>query len=91
MSASRSNASQLRHNDDIVDFNDVNADQIGSVGAIDLPLTVGNTVFHVTGSILQLLQMKGFFGRLAHRDPHDHIQNFVVVCGLFSFKNISQE
>ncbi|WMV46270.1 hypothetical protein MTR67_039655 [Solanum verrucosum] len=30
MSASRSNASQLGHNDDIVDFNDVNADQIGS-------------------------------------------------------------
>ncbi|WMV25381.1 hypothetical protein MTR67_018766 [Solanum verrucosum] len=92
MSVNGSNtASQLGNNDDIQNLHNVNADQMGSAGAIRLPSTVGNIIFHVTGNMLQLLQMKGFFGLLAHEDPHDHIQNLVIVCGSFSFKNISQE
>ncbi|WMV58855.1 hypothetical protein MTR67_052240 [Solanum verrucosum] len=46
MSVNGSNASQHGHNDDIRDLNNVNTDQIGSVGAIRLPSTVGNTIFH---------------------------------------------
>lgn len=41
--------------------------------------------------MLLLLQIKGLYRRLAQEDPYDHIQNFVDVCGPFSFKNISQD
>ena len=38
-------------NDDVGNLNDFNLDQIGSAGAIRLPPTVGNAVFHVTGTM----------------------------------------
>ncbi|WMV24879.1 hypothetical protein MTR67_018264 [Solanum verrucosum] len=60
MSAKRSNASQLGHNDNIKNFHN-------------------------------FLQMKGLFRGLDTKDPHEHIQNFVAVCGPFSFKKITKE
>ena len=62
MSVNGSNASQLGNNNDIRNLQDINVDQLGCAEAILLPLTVGNAVFHVTSTMLQLLQMEGLFG-----------------------------
>lgn len=45
-------ASQLGNNDDIRNFHDVNADLLGNVGDILLPLKVSNVVFRVTNSVM---------------------------------------
>lgn len=54
---------------DVNDFHDVDWDQMGSTGEIQLPSLVGGVAFHVTSTMLQLLQLKGLFGGQAIRIP----------------------
>lgn len=83
MSVNGSTVNQLGHKVDVGNLNNVNDAQLGSVGAILLPPVVGYVAFHVTSTMLQLLEMKCVFGGLDHENPHEHIHNFVDVCGLF--------
>ena len=66
-------------------------DNMMNAGAIRLPPATGEVVFQVTGTMLHLLQIKGFFGGSAYEDPYNHIQNVVEVCSLFTNKDMSQE
>lgn len=49
---------------------------IGQVGAIRVPPTHRNRIFHVTCVMLHLLQMKGLYGGDAYKDPYIHLKNF---------------
>lgn len=64
---------------------------LGGKPSIRMPPVVRNEVFHVTSTMLKLLQMKGLFGGLVREDSHNHIRDFVDIFGLLSFKNTSQE
>lgn len=91
------NGIQVRHKDDIGNLNYINEPNsnyphlIGGFGGIRFPPIEVNYVFHITRTMLNLLQTKGLYDGSAHEDPHEYIRNFVDVCGPFFFKTIFQE
>lgn len=97
MSINSSSGTQMGHPDGIGNLSNVNNQnindptQMGGIRSILLNPAEGNIVFHIRSTMLHLFQLKGLFGGLAHKNPHEHIRNFVDACGLFSFRNISQE
>lgn len=81
------NTCQLSQNDDVGNINNFNWCNVkdillGYVGSIRWPPSVGNLVFHVSSTMLQLLQIKGLFDGLPYEYYHDHIRNFVDICVL---------
>ena len=97
ISVNDSNGSQVCHQDDIDNLSDVQAQHQWSLshGRCWNHLSTFSrgkcSIPHITSTMLQLLQLKGLFSKLAHEYPHERLRNIVEVCGPFSFKNISQE
>ena len=55
------NDSHYGQNDNISDLNDTRMNIVQTMGAIRIPSTTERDVFHVTGTMLQLLQLRGMF------------------------------
>uniref|UniRef100_M1DYK4 Uncharacterized protein n=1 Tax=Solanum tuberosum TaxID=4113 RepID=M1DYK4_SOLTU len=70
------NDSHYGQNDNMGDLNDMSINVIYTTGAIQIPHTTGRFVFHITGTMIQLLQMKGFLWCLAHEGTHEQLRNF---------------
>jgi len=54
-------SSHYMHEDQMGDVNDMHMNVIATNGAIRLSPTTGRAMFHVTGTMLQLLQMREMF------------------------------
>lgn len=50
---------------EVGDMREVNLNGLENIGAIPLPPINGNVIFHVVGTMIQLLQIKGFFRGLS--------------------------
>ncbi|WMV46462.1 hypothetical protein MTR67_039847 [Solanum verrucosum] len=85
-------ASHYRKNNQMGDIiNGIHMNVVETNGSILLPPTTGMAIFQVTGIVLQLLLIRGMFWELAYKDPHEHLRNFVDICGSFIFENILKE
>ena len=54
---------------------------MGVIDFIHLSSVEENVLFHITRTMLQLLNFKVLFGGLDHEDPHEHIQKKLMIAG----------
>lgn len=74
-------------------FMDVENESVvhGVASVIRLPLMVENSIFHLTRTMLHLIQMKGLFEGLALKDANCHMRNFAEILQPFNITKISQK
>lgn len=77
-------------NENMDEINDMHMNVIATIWAIQLLPTIGRVMFHVTETMLHLLQMRMSKG-LDNEDPHEHLQISMDPCGSFVFKNMPQD
>lgn len=82
------NNSHYGQNNNISYLNYININVIQITGGFQIPLTIGRLMFHITGTMIRFLKMKGNFGGLAHKDHHEYLRKFMELCEPFVFKNI---
>ncbi|PHT40521.1 hypothetical protein CQW23_19375 [Capsicum baccatum] len=72
------------------DDDDDDLDGAGATGAIIPPPLAPRAKFNITSTMIQLLQLKRLFGRLAGDDQNMHLINFISTCKAFDNPGVGQ-
>ncbi|MDV3185308.1 MAG: hypothetical protein Q8842_03105, partial [Candidatus Phytoplasma australasiaticum] len=72
------------------DEDDKRMDGAGATGDIIPPPLALGAKFSITSTMIQLLNLKGFFGDLPGDDPNMHLVNFITICNSFDNLGVRQ-
>ncbi|XP_047262439.1 uncharacterized protein LOC124895926 [Capsicum annuum] len=64
--------------------------EASAIGAIIPPPLVLGVKFNITSTMIQLLNLKGFFGGLPGDEPNMHLVNFINICKSFDNPGVGQ-